>query len=65
VNIADFITELYCQIDDARPNVPQHSPAILSRSELIPIGVRHALKPVTQRAFYRWLKDNYGASFPD
>ena len=64
MNIADFITELYCQIDDALPDVPQHSQAILSLSELITIGVLQAMKPVTQRAFYHWLKDNYGHLFP-
>ena len=64
MNIADFITELYCQIDDALPDVPQHSQAILSLSELITIGVLQAMKQVTQRAFYHWLKDNYGHLFP-
>ena len=62
-NIADFVTELYCQIDDALPDVPQHSPAILSLSELITIGVLQAMKQVTQRAFYHWLKDNYAHLF--
>ena len=42
MNIADFITELYCQIDDALPDVPQHSQAILSLSELVTIGVLQA-----------------------
>ena len=65
MNIADFITELYCHIDDALPDVPQHSQAILSLSELITIGVLQAMKPVTQRAFYHWLKDNYGHLFPN
>ena len=64
MNIADFITELYCQIDDTLPDVPQHSQAILSLSELITIGVLQAMKQVTQRAFYHWLQDNYGHLFP-
>ena len=64
MNITDFITELYCKIDDALPDVPQHSQAILSLSELITIGVLQAMKQVTQRAFYHWLKDNYGHLFP-
>ena len=64
MNIADFITELYCQIDDALPDVPHHSQANLSLSELITIGVLQAMKQDTQRAFYHWLKDNYGHLFP-
>ena len=64
MNIADFITELYCKIDDALPDVPRHPQAILSISELVTIGVLHAMKNVKQRPFYRWLKDNYGRLFP-
>ena len=37
MNIADFITELYCRIDDALPDAPRHSQAILSLSELVTI----------------------------
>ena len=64
MNIADFITELYCKIDDALPQVLQHPQAILSISELVTIGVLHAVKKVRQRPFYHWLKDNYGHLFP-
>ena len=46
MNIADFITELYCKIDDALPDVPRHPQAILSISELVTIGVLHAMKNV-------------------
>ena len=64
MNIADFITELYCKIDDALPDFPHHPQAILSISELVTIGVLHAMKNVKQRPFYRWLKDNYDCLFP-
>ena len=65
MNIADFITELYCTIDDARPDdAPQHPQAVLSLGELITIGVLQAMKNVGQRAFYHWLQDNYGDLFP-
>ena len=64
MNITDFITELYCKIDDALPRTPQHSQAILSLSELVAIGVLWAMKNVKQRPFYHWLKDNYGRLFP-
>ena len=64
MNIADFITELYCKIDDALPDVPQHPQANLSISEVVTIGVLRAVKNVKQRPFYHWLKDNYGNLFP-
>lgn len=64
MNIVDFSTELYCKIDDALPDVPQHSQAVLSISELVTIGILHAIKNVSRRAFYHWLKDNYGHLFP-
>ena len=64
MNITDFITELFCRIDDALPDAPRHSRAIRSISELVTIGVLQAMKPVSQRAFYPWLRDNYGHRFP-
>ena len=64
MNIADFITELYCKIDDTLPNFPQHPQAILSRSEVVTIGLLYALKKVSRRAFYHWLADNQGRHFP-
>ena len=64
MNISDFITELYCRIDDALPDLPHHPQAILSLGEVITIGVLYAIKGVSRRAFYQWLKDNYGDLFP-
>ena len=64
MNIADFITELYCQIDDALPRLPQHPQAVLSRGEVVTIGVLYAVKGVSRRAFYDWLRHNYGDLFP-
>ena len=64
VNITDFITELFCQVDDAITDAPRHSQAILSVSEVATIGIRYAVKGVSQRAFYPWLRDNYGGLFP-
>ena len=66
------ITELCCKIDDALPPIPQHGQAILAISELVTVGALQAMKPVSQRAFYPWLKacpvpdtrDNYGHRFP-
>jgi hypothetical protein len=64
MNISDFITERYCRIDDALPDLPHHPQAILSLGEVITIGVLYAIKGVSRRAFYQWLKDNYGDLFP-
>ena len=64
MNIADFIIELYCKIDDTLPDLPQHPEALLSRNEVVTIGVLHAIKNVSRRAFYSWLQDNYGHFFP-
>ena len=65
MNIADFITELYCRIDDALPRMAPHPQARLSLSELVTIGVLHPIKNVKQRPFYHWLKDNYGHLFSE
>ena len=59
VNIANFITELFCKVDDAIPDAPRHFQAILSISEVVTIGILYAVKDVRQRAFYPWLRDNY------
>ena len=64
MNIGHFITELYCTIDDTLPQLPPHSQAVLSLGEVITIGVLYAIKGVSRRAFYHWLKDNYGDRFP-
>ena len=64
MNIPDFITELYCRIDDALPDLPHHPQAILSLGEVVTIGALYAVKGVSRRAFYQWLKDNYGDLFP-
>ena len=64
MNITNFITELYCRVDDAITDAPRHSQAILSISEVVSIGILYAVKGVSQRAFYTWLRDNYGHLFP-
>ncbi len=60
----DFIIELFCRVDDAMKEVPKHSQAHLHPSELVTIGLLHALKGVGQRAFYRWLEGDYLPLFP-
>lgn len=60
----DFITELFCRIDDTMTGTPKHSQAVLWPSELVTLGMLHALKGVSNRAFYRWLTRDYRGLFP-
>ena len=60
----DFITMLFCQIDDQMHDVPKHPQAALYPSELVTLGMLYAFKGVGERAFYRWLSGNYHALFP-
>src|SRR5204862_1235244 len=57
----DFITALFCQVDDHLPAIPKHPEAHLWPSEVVTLGLLHALKGVGNRAFYRWLTRDYRA----
>jgi hypothetical protein len=60
----DFIIELFCRIDDAMKGVPKHSQSKLYPSEIVTLAILFAIKGVGQRAFYRWLKNNFSPLFP-
>ncbi len=60
----DFITALFCQVDDHLSGLPKHPDARLWPSEVVTLGLLHALKGVGNRAFYRWLTRDYRALFP-
>lgn len=60
----DFITELFCRVDDPMRGVRKHAQAVLWPSEVVTLGLLHALKGVGNRAFYRWLTRDYRALFP-
>jgi hypothetical protein len=60
----EFITALFCQIDDHLHDLPKHPHATLWPSEVVTLGLLHALKGVSNRAFYRWLTRDYRALFP-
>jgi hypothetical protein len=60
----DFITALFCQVDDHLPDIPKHPYAHLWPSEVVTLGLLHALKGMGNRAFYRWLTRDYRALFP-
>jgi hypothetical protein len=60
----EFITALFCQVDDQLAGLPKHPEAHLWPSEVVTLGLLHALKGVGNRPFYRWLTRNYRALFP-
>jgi len=60
----DFITELFCKVDDQMTQVPKHPQAVLWPSEVVTIGLLFAIKGVGTRAFFRWLCRDYQALFP-
>src|SRR6266851_3598913 len=60
----EFITALFCQVDDQLAGLPKHPHANLWPSEIVTLGLLHALKGGGNRAFYRWLTRDYRALFP-
>jgi len=61
---AEFITALFCQIADPLSGIPTHPHARLWPSEVVALGLLHALKGVGHRPFYRWLTRDYRPLFP-
>jgi hypothetical protein len=64
VTTEDFITELFCKVDDEMTTACQHPQAKLKPSEVVTVALLFALKGVGNRAFYRWLKRDYLPLFP-
>ena len=62
--IQDFITELFCRVDDAMTDVPKHSQASLHPGEVVTLALLFAIKGVGNRAFYRWVHNNHRPEFP-
>ena len=60
----DFITALFYEVDEQMRTIPKHPHAHLWPSEVVTLGLLHALKGVGNRAFYRWLTRDYRALFP-
>jgi hypothetical protein len=61
----DIIVHIFCLVATSMPELPRHSQAKLYPSELVTIGILFALKGGYFRAFYRWLKRDYGTWFGD
>src|SRR5438552_13556148 len=60
----EFITALFYEVDEQLRAIPKHPEAHLWPSEVITLGLLHALKGVGNRAFYRWLTRDYRPLFP-
>ena len=64
----DFITQLFCRVDDKLNECCQnnkHSQANLYPSEVVTLGLLFALKGKGNRAFYRWFLRNHRDLFPN
>ena len=59
----DIILHIFDLVDDNLPKIPKHPQAKLYPSELVTIGILFSLKGGYFRAFYRWLKRDYGDWF--
>ena len=60
----DFIIALFCEVDAHMPGLPKHLHATLWPSEVVTLGLLHALKGVGNRALYRWLMQDSRVFFP-
>ena len=60
----EFITALFYEVDEQLRAIPKHPEAHLWPSEVVTLGLLHALKGGGNRPFYRWLTRDYRALFP-
>jgi hypothetical protein len=60
----DLIIALFYHVDEQLHDIPKHPEAHLWPSEVVTLGLLHALKGVGNRAFYRWLTRDYRMLFP-
>jgi hypothetical protein len=60
----EFSTALFSEVDEQLRTIPKHPEAHLWPSEVVTLGLLHALKGVGNRPFYRWLTRDYRPLFP-
>ena len=63
----DFITQLFCRVDDAmntHPQAAKHTLAHLYPSEIVTLGLLLALSGKGNRAFDRWAQRDLKPLFP-
>jgi len=61
---ADCIIALFYRVDTHLQDIPKRPHATLWPSEVVTLGLLHALKGMGNRAFYRWLARDYRPLFP-
>src|SRR4029453_6520645 len=59
----ELITALFYEVDEQLRTIPKHPEAHLWPSEVVTLGLLHALKGVGNRPFYRWLTRDYRPLF--
>jgi hypothetical protein len=59
-----LIAALFFEVDEQLRALPTHPEAHLWPSEVVTLGLVHALKGEGNRPFSRWLTRDYGALFP-
>ena len=59
----EFITTLFSEVDEQIGAIPKHPEAHLWPSEVLTLGLLHAFKGGSNRAFYRWRTRDYRARF--
>jgi hypothetical protein len=59
----EIIIRLLCIVDDRLGPVKKHPQAKLHPSEVVTLGLLLALKGLSYRAFYRWVRANYAQLF--
>jgi hypothetical protein len=64
MSTVEFITALFYEVDEQLHDIPKHPEAHLWPSEVLTLGLLHALKGVGNRPFYRWLTRDYRPLFP-
>src|SRR5437870_4588604 len=60
----EFITALFYEVDEQLRTIPKHPEAHLWPSEVVTLGLLHALQGVGNRPFSRWLTRDSRALFP-
>ena len=60
----ELITALFYEVDEQLRTIPKHPEAHLWPSEVMTLGLLHALKGGGNRACYRWLMRDYRPLFP-
>jgi hypothetical protein len=64
MSTVEFITALFCEVDEQLHTIPKHPEAHLWPSEVVTLGLWHARKGVGNRAFSRWWTRDSRALFP-